>query len=136
MYEVKGKSNGHNVLYVIQDSAASSLKEAVDMAEGMGMEEVFAVYLTKYRELFYDRSQSADDNTTRQWYSVTASEIVVDDKKVDPETQQPKTKENKFTFLLSAVSLDHANERADEEIVSAYGFQKRAIKAVKVDQVL
>jgi len=130
MYEVKGKDEQNNLFAVCEN--AVDIVEAFNNAMAAGMSEIFAVYLSKIKEVFPAVAKEGDDEVdaeSTKWYKVTVGEVFVNEK-------NGKEKVNKYPILIQSFSLDEANRRADEILSQGYGMYKVKIEETKIDFVV
>lgn len=127
MYEVKGKCDEVGMYFVAEN--AIDVIEASNNAMGAGMGEIFAVYLSKVKEVFRDHIVDANDDAPRHWYKVTVGDVQINE-------SNGKKKVVKYPILVQATSLDEANSRIDEILSQGYNMIKVKIETTKIDAVI
>jgi len=126
MYEVKAKNlKEKNVLLVVK--YATNVIEAVQEAEKAGYTEVFASYLSSYREVIRDVAEE-NDEAPRKWYKV----ITI----VNELNEGGKIKACKYNMLLQAKDFENAQKKAKEQLEQGYSMTVNAISETKVETVI
>ena len=129
MYEIKAKNlEEKNVLLVVEN--ATNCIEAINEAEKAGYTEVFASYLSSYREIVRDiaSEDEIDNPKPRKWYKVVTT--------TDEPVGDGKTKTCKYNILLQAIDFEQAQLKAKEQLEQGYSMVVFSISQTKIETVL
>lgn len=128
MYEIKAKNlDEKNVLIVVEN--ATNCIEAINAAESAGYGEVYASYLSSYREVIRIPADGDIDNLQPiKWYKIVTT--------IDEPVADGKVKACKYNMLLQATCFEEAQKRAKEQLEQGYSMVVSAILETKVETVL
>lgn len=133
MYEVKGKiDEAQNAVHWIVEDAAD-IAEAMKAAIDRGMYEIFAIHLSKVKEVF--------ERTGNVWYKATVKEERQPEPPANtPEGTTPKraaSKPQKITYeiMIKAASLNDASQFVKEQMAQGYDFEVSRLTETRVDDI-
>lgn len=131
MYEAKLKTTeGKNEHIVLE--RVLNIEEATAVAKSLpGVEEVIAVYLSQYKEVYYD---STEDQT--KWYEATLAcetATAIDEK---DSKGNVKSKITKHKILVEAKNFNDCFTRLKGILEQGYEMDQKAIKETNIAYVL
>lgn len=125
MFEVKGKdSEGVNKFYLVEN--AMDVEQAVQAAREFGLVEVYAVYLSKYKEVF--RSEATGATASGKWYCTTILALYPQD--------NGKVKRQKYKMLFEADSVSEATAVSEEQLSQGYEMESVSVAETTFDDVI
>ena len=134
MYEVKGRIDEaqSTVHWIVEDAA--DIAEAMKAALDRGMYEIFAIHLSKVKEVF-ERSGGV-------WYKASVKEERQPEPTQGdtPEEMTPRRaafKPQKVTYeiMIKAVNLNDASEFVKEQMRQGYDLEVSSLRETKVDDI-
>lgn len=134
MYEVKGRIDEAQsaVHWIVEDAA--DIAEAMKAALDRGMYEIYAIHLSKVKEVF-ERSGGV-------WYKASVKEERQPEPTQGdtPEGMTPRraaSKPQKVTYeiMIKAVNLNDASEFVKEQMRQGYDFEVSSLRETKVDDI-
>lgn len=125
MFELKGMdSEGVNKLCLVEN--AMDIEQAVNAGREFGLVEIYAAYLSKYREVF--RSEATGATQSGKWYCATILALYPQD--------NGKVKRQKYKMLFECDSIAEATAVSEEQLRQGYEMESVSIAETGFDDVI
>lgn len=124
MYEIKGRiSEDSNAHWVIED--AQDIVEAIKVALDNGMYEIYAVHLSKVKEVI--------GGSDGHWYRATLKEERIEEQQ---NGKKPKVKTVTYQMLVRADDFKKASAILDEQIAQGYDLVTYGMTESHIDDII
>ncbi len=131
MYEVKGRVSEDMCCHWLIEMAADAA-EALEIAKGNGMYEVYALHLSRIAEVVGDTAAAKQTEGCRYYKATVKEERVVEQE----SGKKPKTRKVTYQMLVFADSVDAASGLLREHLEQGYEFMACAIAESPIDDVI
>lgn len=132
MYEAKVKTLEGKTQHIVLERVLN-IEEANQIAKSLcGVEEVLTVYLSRYKEVYYDTETPLE--TATKWYEATLEYETEAETKEDGKATKPKTTKHKI--LVEATSFEHCYDRMKNILKQGYEMDQKSLKETNIAYVL
>ena len=126
MYDVKGRINEEVSCHWVIENVAD-VAEALKAATENGMYEVYAICLSRIKEVFKNEGK-------RTWYKATIKEERIGE--ADGTTRPPKVRKVTYQVLAQADDLNEASRFLKSQLEQGYDFEMSGLVETDIYDVL